>query len=144
MRTTRGLPVSVWLPVFIALAVVAAGAFLLSACGFGMPMGAHGGSHMRRGADTSAEPQVVAEGSVTVEIRDYAFQPGNLRVRVGTQVTWANRDGVTHTATADDGAWDTGLLDRGEAATLPFDMPGTYTYRCIPHPNMIARIEVVP
>lgn len=79
---------------------------------------------------------------MTVEIEGYAFRPGNLSLEVGTQVTWVNRDGVPHTATDVDKTWDTGLLPSGESATITFDTPGLYDYRCLPHPNMRARIEV--
>ena len=42
----------------------------------------------------------------------------------------------------DAGGWDTGLLAKGETASVTFNQPGTYTYNCTPHPSMIGQIIV--
>jgi amicyanin len=77
-----------------------------------------------------------------VEIADFAFEPAELTITAGETVTWTNLDGVAHTATATDGSWDTGLLDEGESGSITFTTPGTYDYRCTPHPSMTGRIVV--
>lgn len=94
------------------------------------------------GQDTSGSSPT--EGSLTeaVEIRDFAFQPGNLKVPVGATVTWTNYDAAPHTATANDGSWDTGMLNKGDSAPITFDESGTYDYYCILHPDMKAQISV--
>ncbi|EKE06150.1 MAG: blue (type1) copper protein [uncultured bacterium] len=79
---------------------------------------------------------------VQMDIQDYAFQKPNIRIKVGTKVTWTNRDSVRHTATADDGSFDTGLLAQGESGSYVFTTPGTFGYYCIPHPNMRGTIIV--
>lgn len=105
---------------------------------------AHGvGMGMHGGRSTVNDPAVVAQSrEVTVEIRDFAFQPGNLEVGVGTTVTWVNRDAAPHDATADDGSWKTDRLDRGESGSVTFDRPGEYFYYCSIHPSMQARVLV--
>ena len=77
-----------------------------------------------------------------VDIADFAFEPAELTITAGETVTWTNLDGVAHTATATDGSWDTGLLDEGESGSITFTTPGTYDYRCTPHPSMTGRIIV--
>ena len=79
-----------------------------------------------------------------IEVKEFAFNPVTITVKVGTKVTWTNKDSVAHTATSDDGtAFDTGLLNQGESGSFTFDKVGTYGYHCTPHPNMKASIIVV-
>jgi plastocyanin len=79
--------------------------------------------------EPAAEPE-----AVTIEMANFAFQPGDITVPVGTAVTWVNKDnGPRHSATAADGSFDTGLLDAGQEATIVFDTPGTYVYYCTLH-----------
>ncbi len=78
----------------------------------------------------------------SVEISNFAFGPKTLTVKKGTEVTFANQDSVKHSATADDGSFDTGLLAKGESGSVTFDKAGTFTYHCTPHPNIKATIVV--
>jgi plastocyanin len=77
-----------------------------------------------------------------VAIRDFAFSPRTVEIRVGDTVTWRNRDSVAHTATARNGSFDTGLLADGESASIRFRVPGTYRYICTPHPDMTGTVVV--
>lgn len=76
----------------------------------------------------------------TIEMRDIAFAPGRVEIRVGDRVTWTNRDGVEHNAT--NGSFDTGLLASGESASIRFTAPGTYAFHCTPHPSMTGTVVV--
>lgn len=78
-----------------------------------------------------------------VEIVDFAYAPAELTIEAGDTVTWTNLDAAGHTATASDGSWNTGVLERGESASITFSVPGTYEYLCIPHPTMTGRVTVV-
>ena len=40
------------------------------------------------------------------------------------------------------GGWDTGLLAKGESASVTFNRPGTYNFICTPHPSMIGQVIV--
>ncbi|HEX5979753.1 MAG TPA: plastocyanin/azurin family copper-binding protein, partial [Thermoleophilaceae bacterium] len=52
-------------------------------------------------------------------------------------------DGPTpHSATADDGSFDTGIFDAGQSRSQTFEEAGTFAYFCTPHPNMRGTIEV--
>ena len=50
-----------------------------------------------------------------VAISGSAFSPATVTVTVGDTVTWTNTDQISHTATADGGAFDTGTLGNGES-----------------------------
>jgi len=63
-------------------------------------------------------------------------------VRAGTRVTWTNHDATAHTATADQGALDTGTIQPNASPTIDFTRPGTYTYHCAFHAFMTATITV--
>jgi plastocyanin len=78
----------------------------------------------------------------TVAIRDFAFQPAALDVALGTTMTWTNEDSVQHTATADDGSFDSGELAQDESFSHTFSTPGTFTYICTIHPSMTGAITV--
>jgi plastocyanin len=94
----------------------------------------------------SAEPGEAAPDAsadtVRVTIRDVAFQQETVRIRPGQVVVWVNADPLAHTATADDGSWDSRLLQEGEEFARRFDTPGEYAYHCTPHPQMRARVIV--
>ena len=66
-----------------------------------------------------------------------------MTVSVGGTVEWSNSDSAPHTATAEDDSFDTGSLDKGDAAKITFDEPGTFEYICTFHPFMNATVEVV-
>ena len=81
---------------------------------------------------------------VEVQILNYAYSPMELEVKVGTTVTWTNMDYVPHTVTADNGAFDSGMMANGAQFSFTFNEPGTYTYVCTYHPNMTGTVVVVP
>lgn len=80
----------------------------------------------------------------TVEIDDFAYEPDPVTIEEGGKVTWKNEDPVAHTATAEDGSFDTGTIDEGKLESETFKQPGTYEYVCSIHPDMHGTIEVVP
>jgi plastocyanin len=88
-------------------------------------------------------PTAGAQGeTMTVSIKNSAFDPANATVAPGTTVTWVNNDQVPHTATANDGAFDSGTLQPGQSYSFAFDKPGTYAYHCNIHPYMTATVTV--
>jgi manganese oxidase len=88
-------------------------------------------------------PTAGAQGkTTTVSIKNFAFNPPNATVAPGTTVTWVNNDQTAHTATANDGAFDSGTLQPGQSYSFKFDKPGTYAYHCEIHPYMTATVTV--
>ena len=81
-------------------------------------------------------------GSTVIVIRQFTFEPAEVRVRAGERVTWINCDEDSHTSTADGGQWSSPLLAPGDAFTQAFDTPGELAYHCEPHPFMRARVIV--
>ncbi|HEX5385082.1 MAG TPA: cupredoxin family copper-binding protein [Gemmatimonadales bacterium] len=93
----------------------------------------------RTAADTAAAP---VTGSAAVKIANYAFGTGEIHVRPGTRVRWANSDPLEHSVTADDGSFDSGLIAPGHSYEHVFSTPGTYAYHCTPHPFMHGKVVV--
>lgn len=83
-----------------------------------------------------------ATGSQTVTISGFAFGPADLSVTAGTTVTFTNKDGVSHTATANDGSFDCRPLNGGSSMSFTFATAGTFDYHCAIHPSMHGRITV--
>ncbi|MFM9975611.1 MAG: cupredoxin family copper-binding protein [Beijerinckiaceae bacterium] len=81
---------------------------------------------------------------VEVGIARFNFGPSRIEIFVGDSVTWINADFAPHTATADDGAWDTGALERHARGRITFNAPGTYHYFCVFHPHMKGTVVVRP
>jgi plastocyanin len=80
-----------------------------------------------------------------VHIADFAFAPDSLRAQVGQRVTWENRDtGVTHTVTADGGAFNSGDLASGKRFSFVFGTAGSFAYHCAIHRDMRATVSVGP
>ena len=89
-------------------------------------------------------PSGEAERSAKVEIVEFTYDPDPVAVQVGGKVIWQNQDTAPHTATADDGSFDTGVLERGKLKSETFKRAGTFTYFCEIHPTMHGTVEVVP
>ena len=129
------------------LAIVALLAVLtLAACG----SSGSGGSAASPAASAAAPSAAASEaasadaggGSDAVTIQNFAFGPNSLSVAVGSTVTWTNADSAAHTATADDGSFDSKSIAAGGTFSQTFDTAGTFAYHCSIHPNMQATIEV--
>lgn len=100
-----------------------------------------GGAAGEAGGETT--PSGDAVRSARVEIEDFAYDPDPVTIEEGGKVTWINRDSDPHTATADDGSFDTGTLEEGKLGSESFKEPGTYAYTCTIHPQMEGTVEVV-
>jgi plastocyanin len=133
----------------LATALIALVAIGLSACGGSGDDSSSSGASTAvtdSGAATGANapaPSGEAERSAKVEIVDFAYGPDPVRVQVGGKVTWLNQDSDTHTATAEDGSFDTGSLAEGKLKSETFKQAGTYAYVCSFHPTMHGTVEVV-
>jgi plastocyanin/mono/diheme cytochrome c family protein len=83
----------------------------------------------------------------------YDFQIINIKIKVGTTVTWTNISAAPHTVTsgqsgAPDGKFDSGqthlISPGGGTFSFTFTTQGTFPYFCTLHPAMVAQIIVVP
>jgi plastocyanin len=76
---------------------------------------------------------------------DNSYVPNPAKLLPGQSIAWKNSDTVAHTATQDDGVFDTGVIAPG-ATSAPVTMPnvGSYAYHCSIHPTMVGKIDVLP
>ena len=95
-----------------------------------------------RSKQSKDEPVAKAAASGSVTITDYEFTPKTITVDEGDTVTWTNKGPAPHTATAEDGSFDTGNLDNGESGSATFTSAGTISYICTPHPFMKGKVVV--
>lgn len=79
---------------------------------------------------------------VNITIQDFFFSPDNITIPVDTIVTWTNLGPLHHTATSDNGVFNSGLLAVGQKFSFTFTEAGTYKYHCAPHPFMHGTIIV--
>jgi plastocyanin len=94
---------------------------------------------------TESEPAPSGEAAASekVQIVEFTYQPDPVVVRAGGKVIWQNEDTAPHTATADDGSFDTGTIEKGKLKSETFKEAGTYPYFCEIHPTMHGTVEVV-
>jgi plastocyanin len=78
-----------------------------------------------------------------VAISGFAFSPKDVTVTVGDTITWTNSDATAHTATADDGSFDTGTIGANGTGTATFSTAGSFPYHCKIHSSMTGTITVV-
>ena len=74
------------------------------------------------------------------------YSPNPATVSSGSTVTWTNIDDEdTHSATADDGSFSTGLLTPGSSGSAIISAPAgsTVPYHCDVHPEMRGILQVI-
>jgi plastocyanin len=94
--------------------------------------------------DTTIAQVAVAGGTSDSQIvvKDFMFQPASLQVKLGSTVTWLNKDEEPHTVTSDTGLFHSGAIDTNESFSFRFDEAGTYHFTCSIHPRMVGTIVV--
>jgi plastocyanin len=122
-----------------------------TAAGGGNQTTAAGGAGGGGGGATAGGSTInILEGSSIQGSPDY--DPDELTVSAGAEVTVVNQDTVLHSVTSGTGPqdpesaqqFDTSLINAGESATLSLAQvtPGQYDYYCIVHPYMTGKIVV--
>ena len=94
------------------------------------------------GADASGAPSAAAGGGTPAKIIDFGFEPASINIKVGESVTWTNTGAAPHTATADDGSFDSKNMANGATFTQAFAKAGTFAYHCAIHPAMKGTVTV--
>ena len=107
----------------LCIALLAAGAFVAVAS-------------LRAQSNPSANPPHA------VIMKQVRFQPAEINVEPGDTVEWKNEDIFAHTVTANDGSFDSGLIQPGRSWKMTVKNAGTIGYHCRPHPNMMAKLVV--
>jgi glucose dehydrogenase/plastocyanin len=76
-------------------------------------------------------------------IDEHRFNPTRARAKAGTFVRWINNGRTRHTIIAQDGSWTTGTIAPAQEASILFEKPGIYLYKCREHPWAIGQLTVV-
>jgi plastocyanin len=79
---------------------------------------------------------------VKVDIKEFMYGPKDLKVAVGTKVTWVNDDQIPHTVSETHKVFRSGALDTNDSFSYVFNTPGEFEYFCVLHPQMIGKIVV--
>ncbi len=83
------------------------------------------------------------EGNQTIIIENLAFNPSELRIKVGNQITWINNDRMSHTVSSNIGyELNSGKFSQGAVYKHTFNTIGTFNYHCNIYPMMKGKIIV--
>jgi plastocyanin len=91
------------------------------------------------GAMAGASAQQTAEPTRIV-VKNFMFQPMSVTVKAGSTVTWTNMDEEPHTVVSS--SFRSNALDTKDSFSFKFDKPGTYSFVCSIHPQMVGTIIV--
>ena len=113
---------------------------VLSACG--------GGGASTASPTTAAASAAAAPVAADVTVQGFKFAPQSLEVKVGTKVTWSNKDSSLHTVTsgtpsAKDGKFDGEVQPSTGTFAFTFAQAGTFAYFCQRHPTSMTGTIVV-
>jgi plastocyanin len=85
---------------------------------------------------------LVVAADHAVAISGFSYSPATITVAAGGSVTWTNSDAQAHTATANDGSFDTDAIGNGASQTVTFSTSGTFAYHCEFHADMAGTVIV--
>jgi plastocyanin len=105
--------------------------FFVAACGGG-------------GTSSSSSSQPATGGAAQISMKNIAFTPADVTVKVGQTVTWTNDDAAQHDVVANDGTFKSDLLGTGQTFSFTFTKAGTFAYYCAVHPQMKGTVTVQP
>ncbi len=98
-------------------------------------------STLAMAAGSQASLQQVS-GATDVKIDNFSFLPKAMTVKLGTTVTWTNRDDIPHNVVSTKNAFSSPILDTDQTFAYQFQKPGSYSYFCKLHPTMTGSILV--
>ena len=86
---------------------------------------------------------------VTVDVVAFHARPDRVEITTGTTVTWVNREPFdyplvsgSHEIKADDGSFASPAMAPGTRWSHRFLLPGTFTYHCAHHTDLVGQIVV--
>lgn len=90
----------------------------------------------------AAPVETATASGPAVSAADMRFSPATMTIGVGQSVIWGFPDAVVHSATSDQGFWDSDAQSDGSTYSRTFPSAGTYPYRSAFHREMTGRIRV--
>lgn len=131
------------LPLLSAVVAVTAGLSLgLAACSSSGSAVSTGNSFGSAGGSTATTAGTAGSSGGKVTIKNYAFGPKALTVKVGTTVSWNNTDQFDHSVSQDDGGFTGDPIHPGATFSHTYATPGTYSYHCGIHNFMTGAVTV--
>jgi plastocyanin len=113
---------------------------VLAACG-GSGNSSSGGDCNVKGAGSGTAAATVKVISDPVTVGAYA--PKAITINAGQSIEWDWQDQENpHSVTADDGSFDSCLQNAGYKFVVTSTKPGSFTYHCTIHAQMIGTISV--
>ena len=96
-----------------------------------------GDVHSEQLAESAAE-----RTTYTVSIANMQFEPAELIVERGSRIVWVNKDFFPHTATAQDGIFDSASIGTSATWQHVAGQKGSFPYFCTLHPMMKGTLVV--
>jgi alcohol dehydrogenase (cytochrome c) len=103
--------------------------------------GNSGAGGQQQGVGGATTTIIIPQGAASQQVQQF-YQPDPAQVSAGSQVTWQNKDSAPHTATADDGSFDTGNIAPGSSGSATVRGQGQISYHCTIHPFMKGTLQV--
>jgi len=127
------------------LASLVLGGVLLAGCGGGGGSSSSSVSTPAPASTTSSSSggSSSSSGTVKISMKNIAFDPNNVTVKVGQKVVWTNDDSVDHNVTAQSGAsFQSKTFGQGGTYSFTPKKAGTIQYVCTIHPGMDGTLTV--
>lgn len=81
--------------------------------------------------------------STNIEIKNFAFNPNEVKIKKGETLTWTNYDSTPHTVTSDSrNELNSETLNKGDKYSHTFSEIGTFDYHCNFHTGMKGKVIV--
>lgn len=91
----------------------------------------------------AAAPATSAGGGVAIGMKNIAFDPKAVTVKVGQEITWTDNESVEHNVVATSGAdFKSDIFGEGKTFKYTPEKAGTIAYECTIHPGMTGTITV--
>jgi plastocyanin len=111
------------------------------------------GTNNRNDNDDNSFTVIIPENAAWSQSIDQRFNPLNITIPGGAEVTWINEDESEHTVTSGNvsievhertynGKFYSGILGSEDSFSHIFNEPGIYPYFCSPHPWMTGFVIV--
>ena len=78
----------------------------------------------------------------STNLGDKSYQPNPIELSVWSSVLWTNDDRISHSVTAIEGEFDSGIIRPDEVFEYTFGKAGGFDYYCMLHPSMTGRLVV--
>ena len=90
-----------------------------------------------------AMQEASSDAVVMLSIKNFAFEPAELRVKKGQKAIWQNYDSAPHDVTSVSGTeLGSATLSTNDVYEHAFNEIGTFEYYCSIHPRMRAKVIV--